>query len=72
MNPEMPMKVDHQRHPEPIQQPKLSIIVPTFNRASVLKEGLLSFQRQSLAEFEVIIVDNGPSDDSTRARALPS
>ena len=45
-----------------------SIIIPTFNRAALLKKTLLSIIEQQYAgdDFEVIVVDNG-SNDHTRA-----
>jgi glycosyltransferase involved in cell wall biosynthesis len=46
---------------------KLSIIVPTRNRATVLADALESFSRQSLAadQFEVVVVDNGSTDETS-------
>src|SRR5215510_15052970 len=36
----------------------LSLIVPTYNRSSVVMRCLGSVQRQRLASFEVLLVDN--------------
>lgn len=48
--------------------PKLSLIVPTYNRARLLAESLGSFCDQSLDPscYEVLVVDNNSTDD-TRA-----
>ncbi|MEE8410572.1 MAG: glycosyltransferase [Myxococcota bacterium] len=44
--------------------PRVSILLPVRNAASTLPEALRSLQAQSLADFEVILVDDGSSDDS--------
>lgn len=45
--------------------PLISIVIPTFNRAPALKEALDTIRKQIFEEFEVIVVDNGPSNDET-------
>ena len=45
--------------------PYLSILIPTFNRATELKAAIESTLNQSFTDFELIIVDNGPSTDNT-------
>jgi glycosyltransferase involved in cell wall biosynthesis len=45
--------------------PLFSVVIPTYNRRELVEEALLSVKRQSLADFETIIVDDG-SSDSTR------
>jgi len=42
-----------------------SVIIPTFNRAHSIGRCLDSVRRQTFADFEIIVVDNG-STDSTR------
>ena len=39
-----------------------SVIIPTFNRLPLLKEALNSVWRQTYADYEVIVVDDGSSD----------
>lgn len=46
-------------------QPRISIIIPTFNRADTLEAAIDSIYRQNVADFEVLVVDNGPSTDRT-------
>lgn len=41
---------------------KVSIIIPTYNRAHLLRDALNSVQEQSLVEWECIIVDDGSTD----------
>ncbi len=43
---------------------KLSVIIPTFNRAKLLKRALKSVFAQTLQPFEVIVVDDGSTDDT--------
>lgn len=45
--------------------PQVSIVIPTFNRIEALMEALGAIRRQSLGDFEAIVVDNGPSTDGT-------
>ncbi|XZE56959.1 glycosyltransferase family 2 protein [Planctomycetaceae bacterium SH139] len=44
------------------KSPLVSIIVPTFNRAAMLAEGLESIRNQSFSDWEVIVVDDGSTD----------
>lgn len=44
--------------------PKVSVIVPAYNVRSYIEEALASLERQSLQEFEVLIVDDGSTDDT--------
>lgn len=41
---------------------KLSVIIPTHNRAEILKTCLAKLARQNDVEFEVIVVDDGSTD----------
>ena len=47
------------------QQPKVSIIMPTYNRAELIAETINSVQDQTYPNWELIIVDDG-SDDHTK------
>jgi glycosyltransferase involved in cell wall biosynthesis len=42
--------------------PKVSVVVTTYQRADLLRRALSDLQCQSLADFEVIIVDDGSTD----------
>lgn len=45
------------------QQPLVSIIIPVFNRVQVLKNTLKSVGRQLYSNLEVLVVDDGSTDD---------
>lgn len=54
--------------------PFFSIIIPTFNRADLLREALASMGAQIFRDFETIVVDDGSDEDIesvTRACGLP-
>jgi glycosyltransferase involved in cell wall biosynthesis len=45
---------------------KISIIIPTYNEASVIRECLESLSVQSVNDFEVIVVDDGSTDSTLK------
>jgi len=45
--------------------PKVSIIIPTYNRARFLKEAIESVFNQTYLDYELIVVDDG-SEDNTK------
>jgi glycosyltransferase involved in cell wall biosynthesis len=53
-------------------QPSVSIVVPVYNEALLLADGLASLQRQDYAGlYEIVVVDNGSTDRSAEiARAM--
>jgi glycosyltransferase involved in cell wall biosynthesis len=44
--------------------PQVSIIVPVYNRQELIVECIESVSRQSFRDFELIIIDDGSTDDS--------
>jgi hypothetical protein len=45
------------------QTPFFSIVIPTYNRADLLRQALDSVSRQEFRDFEVIVVDDGSTED---------
>jgi glycosyltransferase involved in cell wall biosynthesis len=44
--------------------PLIRVVIPTHNRAFVIHEALGTVRRQTFADFEVIVVDDGSTDDT--------
>ncbi len=53
---------------QPVQQPKLSILIPARNEAAVIGQTVRTLLRQSYANFELLLLDD-QSDDGTGAIA---
>ena len=48
-----------------IKNPYISIVIPMFNSENYIKRTILSIQNQNLTEYEVIIIDDFSSDNSS-------
>ncbi len=46
--------------------PKASIIVPAFNVSETLPQTLKSLLNQTFEDFEIVVVDDGSSDDTAQ------
>ncbi len=49
--------------PDP-DKPLVTIVMPTWNRAQALRRAVLSVQAQTYAGWELVVVDDGSTDDS--------
>lgn len=47
----------------PVRKPVFSVIIPVYNRAELLKRTVGSVLRQDFTDFEVLVIDDGSSDD---------
>ncbi|WP_404431037.1 glycosyltransferase [Sutcliffiella horikoshii] len=57
-------------HPlEPIEAKKVSVIVPTFNRCDYLQEALNSITKQTYKNIEIIVVNDGSTDETEKVLA---
>jgi glycosyltransferase involved in cell wall biosynthesis len=51
------------------EMPRVSVIIPTYNRAALLKKALQSILDQTFHSYEIIVVDDGSTDDTRDAVA---
>jgi glycosyltransferase involved in cell wall biosynthesis len=49
--------------------PKISVVIPTYNRADKVQNGIESVLTQTYSDLEVIVVDDGSADDTGKVLA---
>jgi glycosyltransferase involved in cell wall biosynthesis len=42
----------------------MSAVIPSYSHGRLIPEALAAISRQTMAPFEVVVVDDGPTDDS--------
>ena len=47
-----------------VGKPKVSVIVPAYNVSKYIPEALASLEKQTFSDFEVLVVDDGSTDDT--------
>jgi glycosyltransferase involved in cell wall biosynthesis len=47
-----------------LMSPEISVIIPTYNRAAMVVEAVESVLAQEMSEFELIVIDDGSTDDT--------
>lgn len=49
-----------------MKSPKISVIIPLYNKESVVQQSLQTIVNTSYKDFEIVIVDDGSTDDSLK------
>jgi glycosyltransferase involved in cell wall biosynthesis len=47
-----------------VRGPRMSVVMPNFNHGHLIEQALAAIARQTMLPFEVVVVDDGSTDDS--------
>ena len=54
-----------------ISGPRMSVVIPNYNHGHLIEDALVAISRQTMPPSEVVVVDDGSTDDSlARLQAL--
>ena len=56
-------------HKIPFASPAVTVVMPTWNRAAVICDAIRSVQNQRFSDWELIVVDDGSTDDTAKTIA---
>lgn len=45
--------------------PRITVVIPTYNRSALLKDAIRSVLNQTYADFEILVSDNASTDDTS-------
>jgi hypothetical protein len=60
---------EYENKESPKPRVKVSVVIPTYNRAGFLVEAIKSVLDQTLQDFEIIVVDDGSTDNTSQVMA---
>ena len=54
-----------------VRRPRMSVVMPNYNHGHLIEQALVAISRQTMLPLEVVVVDDGSTDDSvTRLQSL--